>query len=432
MKFTFDWLFSKERKKLQQKVEELEQKVEELYSQPYKKVRSIDGNITVVLNNGDILNGKEEGLLEKIVEAKSEEEVIRLLKPKEESKEIIVPEDDLLIFKDNADFEIKDGKLYLKDINCVIPELIVATFIEILEKQEGEGGKLPFLEQTEKLTELQEQFEALRLFTLKLFLNPIESSRNDLLRFIKNNDIRLTNTGNLILYRNLVAIGETEKKLTEFISANYFKVKAQKKSPKNYWIWAEDDGSFTLLKEKPQKESDGIGSHLGNLYDLYSKIGELEENNFTSWHNKGKYNIQIGKLYKIDDADIDLDNTTCHSGGLHAAHVGYNYSGYGDTKVVVLVSPAKAITVPLGDMGKLRTTEMFICCINDKEYGEHFEETEVTSFDEEYNNLTVTELEESIRNKSFSAVSIQDEVANLTPIDMECVKEILKNRINKI
>lgn len=99
---------------------------------------------------------------------------------------------------------------------------------------------------------------------------------------------------------------------------------------------------------------------------------------------------------------------------------------------MVLVSPSKAITVPLSDRGKLRTTEMMVCCINDKPIGEHFSEEDLSAFDEEYNHLSIQELEESLAGKSFGAISVKDETSPITVIDMSNIRDMLSQRIVNI
>ena len=53
-------------------------------------------------------------------------------------------------------------------------------------------------------------------------------------------------------------------------------------------------------------------------------------------------------------------------------------------------------------------------------------------FDEEYNNYSIEELEKSLIEKSFSSISVKNEVSPLTVLDMENVKDLLRNRIKLI
>lgn len=458
--FSFDWLGSKERKKLEKLRKEKEQReLKEQFDKeqmdqfiktfdaahisfenlkPFKSCRLIGETVLVVLHDGTTLSKEGAELLGKVRQAQSEDEIIELFtvvhkkepdasRENQGQKELV--SQNLEIFKGHVDFEIKDEEVYLKGVNLALPPVVCASFIELLEKLGNQWEILDEGCESCESEDLEEKYEALKMFWLKLCLNGREESREDLLAFCLENDVRITQNGNLILYRNIVSLGHN-KAHTEFVSQQYFKVKGQKKSPKNYWVWQENDRSFKLTTQ--DLTSDGIGINMGNLYNLYQDLSNHPENKFTSWNSKGKYEIKIGTIYKIEEDEIDLDNGVCHSGGLHAANVNYDYSGYGDTPVVVLVSPSKAITVPLSDRGKLRTTEMFICCINDKSIGEHFSEEDLSAFDEEYNHYSIEELEESLEEKSFGAIGVKNEVSPLTVLDMENVKNMLKGRIVEI
>lgn len=458
--FSFNWLGSKERaqkkeeialkqreldlkeKKLNKKEPDALQKefIEQTLKapiKPYASVRLIGNTCLVVMRDGTILSNNDPTLLGRVRQAQNEEEIIEMFVKYEkrevkqkEIEEAALVATNLEALRGHEDFDVKGEQVYLKGISLPLPPVVVASFIELVEKMEAvwddeENGCISC-----EIDELEEQYQALKCFWLKLCLNGREQSRQDLLSFCRENDVRITKNGNLILYRNIVAIGKVDKPFTKFISQQYFRIKGNKKSPKNYWVWAEDDGSYRLISEN--FKSDGIGNNAGNLHDLYVDLPNHKENKYTSWNNKGKHEINIGSIYRIGDKDINLDNGLCAAGGIHAANVNYDYSGFGDTKVVVLVSPSKAITVPTGDRGKLRTTEMFVACLNDKEYGEHFSEEDLLAFDEEYNHLSIEELEKSLENKSFEAISVKDEVSPLTPLDMENVKTMLKERVVKI
>lgn len=460
--FSFEWLSSNERKKQKEEQqmklaelaikekklqisefesmqaalqEEFKRQVAEASTKPYKSVRVIGKTCLVVLNDGTTLSKDDPELVGLVRQAQSEEKIIELFTRYEkiennnkEEEELVMKNIDIL--REHVDFQVKGGSVFLKGVNLAIPPVVLASFIEILEKIEGVYEAIGEGCISCEVEEFEEKYEALKMFWLKLCLNGREQSREDLLAFCNENDVRITKNGNLILYRNIVSTGKTNQLHTEFVSQQYFKVKGQKKSPKNYWVWQEDDGNFKLTTQ--DLTSDGVGTNMGNLYNLYQDLSNYPGNSYTSWNNKGKYEIKIGSLYKIEEDDIDLDNGVCHSGGLHAANVNYDYSSYGDTKVVVLASPSKAITVPLGDRGKLRTTELFVCCINDKEYGEHFSDEDLSVFDEEYNHLSVQELESALKEKSFGAINVKNETSPLTVMDIENVKEMLKNRIISI
>lgn len=430
--FNFDWLKNPNRKtleNLQSTVTSIQNSVESALHElnkmkskkPYKNLYFSNGDITIVFENGKIhtQSNVDKDTFLKIKETNSLEDIMILLgntvskelqvETKEE-KELVLSNSQILN-KYPEHFIVSKDEVFLKGIKIPLPAIIVSSFIEIFEKMEGKIT-------TDEYNKYKEAFNALKMFTLWLFKNPIASSRNDLLNFVKKNDVKITKNGNLVLYRRIVSYKETNRSYTEFVSKMYVKVKSWKKSPKDYFV-IEDQGKYKLSRKGDK-----------SLHDLYKSLSEEKYNKFTSSHNKGKHTIKIGSIYKISDDEINLDNGLCAAGGLHAAAVDYNYSGFGDTPVVVLVNPSKAITVPVNETGKLRTTEMFVVCVNDKPAGVHFENDILSSLDDEYYKSSMEELEDSVKNKSFSTAAISDKVAPVTFHDLENIKKMLSNRIS--
>jgi hypothetical protein len=503
--FNFNWFGSESRKKLKERIAELEKEnlilkttksvlqqvndvvnevLEEKRASPYKSLRIVGSSVIVVLQDGTCIPG-DISLYDKIKQAKTEQEVLELFKVPDEAIKSTTPipetkeekqliRDNWEVLRDHEDFEIKNNEAYVKGISLPLPAVIAASFIEILEKIEaidfGAGNV-----ETQGLSSLEEQYQALRMFWLKLAVNPLENSRNQLLTFVKKNDVRITATGNLVLYRKIVKLGEENSDLVEFVSQQYTKIKKWKKSPKNYivveetetikeevpntgqWednpeynqddadeaddndedydvpesIWV-DGGTTTKVRTKQVlklRHVDDVinGEDRGNLEKLYLDLPNMSGNTYTSYHNKGRYVIKVGEVYKEDASMLNTDAGLCAAGGLHAAAVDYDYSGFGDTPVVVLVNPSKALTVPTHETGKLRTTEMFIVCVNDKPLGQHFDD--VMLYDEQYNQHTIEELENAIATKDFSSLNIEDKKTKVNEDDLSVIAAALRGRI---
>lgn len=317
MKLNFDWLFSsrrKELKKLREDVDSLLNPQVKLFElpiihTPYKSLRLIGDLVIVVLN--DSTNISKDGgldLYDKVKLCTTEEEVLELFSDTIKDDELLgkdlIKSSDLVIFNKYNDFQVRVDEVYIKNISYPIPPIIVAAFIEILERMEFS-----------KTVKLEKEYNALMMFTLKLMTNPIESSRLDALKFIRLNDIRLTDKGNLVAYRGIVSKGNGNKALIEYVSSQYVKVKSWKKSPKNYFIWGEDDGTFTMYKEPCSLQSDGIGHNIGNLEYLYNNLSSLQENTYTDAHT-GTMDIKIGEVYKIPEEQVDIDSRNECSSGL--------------------------------------------------------------------------------------------------------------------
>lgn len=220
-------------------IEEIENsKIEKLISKILYNVNT--KNIDVILNNGNVLSSiVEKDVYEKIRNCNDESLILELISPpKIEEKngsdfdidieKTITPL--IKILSNNDNFEIEGDKVYLKGIKSIaIPSSIVAYFIRLQTKLDDYADWNNDIEAQGLWKEFAEEFNALLMFTFWLLLNPIESSRNDCLTFIKKNDIQLTSNGLLVCYRKIVSKGSKNKELIKFISENYFKKKKQKK-----------------------------------------------------------------------------------------------------------------------------------------------------------------------------------------------------------
>lgn len=456
MKFTLDWLLSPERKRLRQlKIEEQELKnkilEEELkakaFGPVFKSIRLIGTTVVVVLNDGMVLGNNSGGktLYDTVKKCTSEAEVIGLFFPEieeekidisptiETSEERKIVREEWQVLVNHPDFEVRRDEIYFKGISMPLPAMIVAAFIEIVEKLDSFVGH-PY-ESIFVKEELEQQYTSLKMFTLKMALNPIQSSREDALKFVKMHDIKITSLGNLVMYRRILSIGKKEdKKLTKFVSYEYLKLKKWKKSPANYHVWIEDDGSFTLHKGgKAKQESDGIGHSMGNLKALYDGLGKLGENRYTDAYTR-TMDIRIGSVYSLPEEEVDIDSRRDCSAGLHTGSKEFGFSGNGDTMVLCLVNPAKIRSVPYSDTNKMRVSEMFIAAIiNDKDMGD---EADIVHFDEEYHSHTIEELYQALDGKTFEEtfkpVTCQDKVAPINCEDIRNIIDLMSSRIVKV
>lgn len=421
-----------------------------VYGKPYTNIIYSAGNVTVVFPDGTVLDkvNVDKQFFDKIRNCNTQVDIENLMidtsvpppPPQNEDHKYETQEerqmvtDNLDVIRNHKDFVVCGDVVTLKGVNLPIPAIILASFIEILEKQESVAEAMrvgkenyDFLVTDEEA--LFEQYRALKMFWLKLALNPLAKSREDLLVFCRKNDVRITTNGNLILYRRIVSKSGADTKYVAFVSQSYYSLKRRGQDTRQYAIGKRADGSYYYVNlDTEQFNPDEL---IGNLHVLYYELPDFENNTYTAyWDNK--VTIKIGGIYSIPDDKINLNNSICAAGGLHAACVNYNYSGYGDVPVVVLVNPSKAITVPLGETGKLRTTEMFVACVNHKPQGEHFDDSALSAFDDEYHDLTLAQLEEAANTKSFAGISIQQETPNISLVELANIKDMLKGRIKPI
>lgn len=464
--FKFSWLNSKERQQLQDLLKEKERRewkeaeekkqsdamldrfkttpITYIQSTPFKSLRLIGSTTIVVLHDGTSLSGTA-SLFVKVKSAKSEEEIIALFVPDPElevnmaevetSKERKLVRDNWRILETNKDFTIKGDEIYLDKVDLPMPAAVVSSFIEILERKEYFSMKSSVADgDSEDLNDLEDKYQALRMFWYWTALNPIESSRNDLLNFVKKNDIKITFNGLLEMYRNVVSTGKGNKELIKFVSEQYFKIKRWKKSPSAYDVWKglEGDGYSVLLVGKAPSDEDETYELVGNLEKLYLDLPNLKENTYTDAHTRKK-SIKVGEVYKEDEDKIDLDNSRNCSSGLHVGSSTFLFDGFGDTGVLALVNPMKVRSVPTSETNKMRVSEMFICAVIDlAEYKDHVNSSDINDFSQEYFAASVEELEGQLKNKRFDKLVCQDNAPSISMANIQEITEQLKSRIVNI
>ncbi len=467
MNFNFNWfrLNKKEREELKQLREEKwaranereedqiviatlqNQLLEEI--KPYKGLVFMGTSIVVIFQDDTSVvlpcNDTQRIAVEN---ANSKEEILNILRVPEKDVEIkevdVFHEEEKIeaisVIEKYPDFEVKDGKIYMVGISVKIPDCISGAFVELLERIEknqylisGDCTTSQRYEWTNEVEDLESSFIGLKKFWCHLCTNPIDYSREDALKFVQSNDIRLSSEGNLILYRNFIKIGE-DKEYVRFISENYFRIKGQKKSPKNYTVYDfEGDENYKIIKSQKVCEESFQNENytvLGNLSDLYSTLSSIESNKYTSWHNKGRYVVSVNSLYKIDE-NIEKLNTgryACHGGALHACNNKYDYSSFGDEKMIVLVNPSKILTIPSADSGKLTVSEMWVACTNPNKIGVHFEGG-LDNIEDEYNKLIMEEYKEVLLSKNLDKLSINEDKPKINVEDLDSIISILSNKV---
>ena len=407
------------------------------------------GNVNVITCDGsnyqgydispetvELLKDAEDAIIIQLLSPKKEEVIVNETEGKIEKEEKELVSHFLDIFDGVDDFEVVGDSVYFKGIKSVeIPSVIVARFIEILENGKSVYGSI--------MTEMTDEYQSLKAFTAKLLTSPREESIQQVLKFCRHNDMKISKKGNIIAYRRVREYTDVSMpdnlELVAFVKESIDKVKKWKKSPKNYEIYTSDDfeGYDIIETSKIYQKSfqDRNHSIIGNLFDLYNNQSVLKPETtklYSSQHDYGKYQFAIGDVYKADENDIDVDAGQCHSGGLHFASVNYNYTGYGEIPVVVLINPAKTITIPLNELAKGRTTEMKIACVNPNEHGVHIDEALIEQADEEYDEYTLEELQQVISQKTLKPLSVEEEVTVLSIPEVVNIREILSRRVISI
>jgi hypothetical protein len=309
-------------------------------------------------------------------------------------------------------FEVIGIKLYMKGINITVPEFLALEFA--------------------KRRDNQEDLSAMMNFWRLCALNPDPRCREDLYKFLINNDLTLTPSGYFVAYRNVNVKNEGLRERNEFVAEQWLKIKTQKKGPKNFVVvWNNEDQEFELMHEdkwsnvndetyeadKGYEDEDGfwveeweeedLYEYQGNLQELYVEFVNLEASQQTVYTDgyTGRMEIILGQPVKIDRKQCDANPDRTCSRGLHAANSSWLTSGYfGSVGLAVLINPMHVIAVPYTDGGKLRCCEYLpIATIEYNDEGKVIP-IDTNTFELEYAEYTQEELEDLIENTPLESL----------------------------
>jgi hypothetical protein len=390
---------------------------------PYKNIIYSNGIITVIFKDGNVISAaKPLEIVEIVKNATDESQVITLLKTEkvkpqlDKNKEEAENIQKFAKYKEEVlellgeDFNCKNEQFFYKNISLPINSLILNSLIE------------------HKKNNAQEEYNALIHFFLWSAANPIEESRNDLYKAVKQYDVKLTNNGQLVTFRSVWKVAK-DTALLEYVSEQYFKKKRHKKSPSNYSIYSSDDfeGLKTVKNHKITEYDFQSRNHIivGNLNELYNFLQKADDNRYTDDYTR-KQDIRIGSIYKLPE-EFELGKRGSCGGALHTSlsKDAYNYNGYGDTQVVAIVNPMYVYRMDTGSGGKIGVKEMFIAA---KEDEKNIKEN-LVNFDDVYSTMSILELENSLQNKSFETISVQEEVPVINLTDLKQITQSLKSKI---
>lgn len=227
---------------------------------------------------------------------------------------------------------LRGNSVYMLDVSELsIPEDFVAKVIE-----------------AEKHNDTAE-IEKFRNFWTLVSLNPDSRVRNNLFWFIRKWDMKITDSGLIIAYRNADLRKEDQystRDVKEIINAYYQEKYVNHNDP--YKIELAHEGRNKLLKN----------NSLGEAYDDIVNRGNSPV--YTD-HHSHTMSIILGQPVTMPREECDADQEHSCSRGLHCGAKGWlkqNY--YGSVGMMVLVNPAKVVAVPtIDDYGKMRACEYF-------------------------------------------------------------------------
>ena len=288
-----------------------------------------------------------------------------------------------------------NGSVYYKNIKVSIPQVLVEKF--------------------NKATE--EEFQRLIKFWSWLSLNPNSRTRENLYGWVEKNGIQLTEGGLMILYRRVYKLSRKDSKLATFVENTYEKLRKQKKST-NVGVYLYDNYLYTTNEIVDGERCQQIG----NLKELYHQEPEQV---YTDAHTRTK-RYMIGVEEREPRSAGDESEAGC-STGLHCASINYNYSGFGDTPIVVVVNP-KDVLNAIDNFSKIRTCAFTPVAVLNTDC-EWINDTEVHERIDACYDVAVEQLEQLLAEAKFEDFNKHEVLANKwnLSVGFESVLKILNN-----
>lgn len=282
-----------------------------------------DGTLQVVFSDGTQVITDCDGELWNflIVNQDNEEVVKKRLLPKEEVEGKLIAD---RIQHSNI-LTLRGNSVYMLDIS---EQSIPSDFVEKILEAEEEGNE----------TEIKK----FKNFWTLVSLNPDSRVRNNLFWFIRKWDMKITEAGLIVAYRN-ADIKEESKYSTEYVK-NIINSYYQEKYVKGL---------------NPKEILDSNGKSLEEIYNEIINEGAGSPI-YTDQHSHST-TIKLGQPVRMPREETDPVQENECSRGLHVAGTQWLKRNYfGDVGLMVLVNPANIVAIPCNsDYGKMRICEYF-------------------------------------------------------------------------
>ena len=323
-------------------------------------------------------------------------------------------------------FNVVGISLFIKGINITIPEFLAIEF--------------------ETRKDNPEDLSSLVNFWRLCALNSDPQCREDLYKFLINNNMVVTPSGYFLAYRNANVKQAGDRKLNEFVNDQFVKIKNWKKSTKNYIVLE----NLTKDGDKYQcrvisNDNDLLNfKQLGTVDGLYKRKRDENATIYTDPHSSSTI-ISIGQPVAIPRTECNSDAKVTCSRGLHLGSTNFMSKNYfGSVGLVCLCNPMNVVAVPYSDGQKLRTSEYLPIGI--AEYGDDNKlvPVETATFEYDYAEYTEEQLEDMLSNASFKSLKehkiiSQDmkfedfrSMVNEFTVSNDVMKKTINNRIQKV
>lgn len=286
-----------------------------------------DGTLQVVFSDGtQVITDCDGELWDFLIVNQDNEEIVkRRLLPKEEVEGMLIADR----VKYSKILTLRGNSVYMLDIS---EQSIPSDFVEKILEAEESGDEA--------------EIKKFKNFWTLVSLNPDSRVRNNLFWFIRKWNMKITEAGLIIAYRNADIKKESEYSTEQVknIINSYYQVKyVEGKNP--YEIYGVDGG----INE----------TSLGEIYDLI--INEGANSPTYTDHHSHSTTIKLGQPVRMPREETDPVQENECSRGLHVAGTQWLKRNYfGDVGLMVLVNPANIVAIPYNsDYGKMRTCEYF-------------------------------------------------------------------------
>ena len=416
---------------------------------PYKSVKMVNDVLTVVLPEGDVIAKPSATVkdFEDVVQSKTVDDILKVvtvdevvqqkMKEEKEVSEITNLVEGFKVLKGLNDFVIKNDSLYIVGTERSIPQLVASAFMKAVGAVSLLAGDL----ETNLLNDVA--YTSLKKFWLKCCLNPSAQSAEDLYTFLSNHQFKIDRHGNFYAYRRVIKVVTEGNDLVDFISNTYNKVKAVwKKKPLNFGIYSRL-GEYKLVSDDGNLPSgeNPYWERVGNLDELYKNLPKMTENRYTDQHTHS-FDYRVGQSVSMPRDMGDDNNQISCSKGFHAASIKYDYSGFGNTPILMIINPIDVLAVPLGEVGKLRVCRWFFAMTlpeNEKfileddafdvtELGDVFEEECMTNLQE----YIQTSFAEEVKRHTFAIPQISAKELSNVVDSLSKMKDAISKRVSII
>lgn len=376
-----------------------------------------------------------------IIAEKEHERALKVQKIEDAKQEVRLAEElenQFPLLTNTGDFDVEGDVVYMKGIRLSIPIDLVKRFVSIVTDMNN-------AQDSDSFDTAKAQYTAHKNFWMWTSLCPNPQSREDLFNWISANGLKINKNGFFFAYRKVVSVkGDEEytednsesapvnKKLSEFITNSYMKVKAAKKGPKNFNVFY-DKNSDTYSYRRDDVTTEGF---IGNLYELYigmtsdTKIQvqgvNIPVQTYTDAYTR-KMEIRMGQEVSLPAEKCDWNNLDACSNGLHIR--GNRDHGCGDTPIVVLVNPMNVVAVPVYDNTKMRVRAYFpVAVISTDEDMKILDSMDTLDVADEYLSDQVDQLNELINRNTPTELLQHRVMADLSP---EAIK-LIAGRVTNI